>query len=65
MERTRAGLESARARGKNGGRSKKGEDKINLALRMYESRDYKIKEIVEATDVSKTTLYRYIEQRNT
>jgi DNA invertase Pin-like site-specific DNA recombinase len=59
-ERTRSGLESARARGRNGGRPPVQNDKITLALKMYNSKDYSIKEIVEATGVSQATLYRRI-----
>jgi DNA invertase Pin-like site-specific DNA recombinase len=61
-ERTKQGLESARARGRNGGRPTKSKDKIELALKMYNSKEYSIAEIIEATNVSKTTLYRYINQ---
>ncbi len=63
-ERTKAGLESARARGRNGGRPRKDEDKVKLALKMYDSKQYSITEITKATGVSKTTLYRYIKKRN-
>lgn len=63
-ERTQAGLTAARARGKKGGRPPKKKDKVALALKMYDSKQYSINEIVEATSLSKTTLYRYIEKRN-
>jgi DNA invertase Pin-like site-specific DNA recombinase len=63
-ERTKAGLESARARGRNGGRPRKDEDKVKLALKMYDSKQYSITEIIKATGVSKTTLYRYIKKRS-
>jgi DNA invertase Pin-like site-specific DNA recombinase len=63
-ERTQAGLQAARARGRKGGRPKKDNKKIELALKMYDSKQYSIPEITEATGVSKTTLYRYIEKRN-
>ena len=62
-ERTNQGLESARARGRKGGRPTKGNDKIDLALKMYNSKEYSVAEITEATGVSKTTLYRYINKR--
>ena len=39
---------------------RKDEDKVNLALKMYDSKQYSITEITKATGVSKTTLYRYI-----
>lgn len=59
-ERTKESLAVARARGRNGGRPKKDSSKIELAVKMYKSKEYSIKEITEATGVSKTTLYRYI-----
>lgn len=58
-ERTRAGLEAARARGRRGGRPRKNQKKIEMALKMYHSKQYTIRDIQEATNVSKSTLYRY------
>ena len=63
-ERTKAGLESARARGRNGGRPPKNKTKINLALKMYNSKDHTLKEITEATGISKGTLYNYLRVEN-
>ena len=60
-QRTLEGLAAARARGRNGGRPKKDEKTINLALKMYQEKAYSISEITKATGVSKTTIYRYIE----
>lgn len=57
-ERTKDGLEAARARGHAGGRPKLSEDAVSRALRMYESRSFTVREITEATGVSKSTLYR-------
>jgi DNA invertase Pin-like site-specific DNA recombinase len=62
-ERTKAGLESARARGRNGGRPKVDLKNIERAIKMYNSKDYSISEILKSTGISKTTLYRYIEQK--
>ena len=59
-ERTKAGLKSARARGRNGGRPKTDQKKIDLALKMYESKQYSLKEIKDATGVAATSLYRYL-----
>lgn len=59
-ERTKTGLNAARARGKKGGRPQKHTDKVEMALKMYQSKEYSIKQITEATSLSKTTLYRYI-----
>jgi DNA invertase Pin-like site-specific DNA recombinase len=62
-ERTRAGLDSARARGRKGGRPPKDAAKIQMALKMYDSKDYTIDQIIEATGVGRATLYRYINSR--
>lgn len=59
-QRTKESLAVARARGRKGGRPKKDSSKIELAVKMYKSKEYSIKEITDATGVSKTTLYRYI-----
>lgn len=59
-QRTIEGLNAARARGKKGGRPKTNEKEIKLAVKMYDSKNYSISEITKATSVSKTTLYRYI-----
>jgi DNA invertase Pin-like site-specific DNA recombinase len=59
-QRTKEGLESARARGHKGGRPSKKDDKVELALKMYKSKQYTISQIMEATGLGKTTLYRYI-----
>ena len=59
-QRTIEGLNAARARGKKGGRPKVNDKDIKLAIKMYNSKNYSISEITKATAVSKTTLYRYI-----
>ncbi|CAM3594440.1 recombinase family protein [Brevibacillus invocatus] len=62
-ERTKSGLQAARARGKKGGRPSKQTDKVEMALKMYDSKDYSIAQIISATGLGKTTLYRYISTR--
>jgi DNA invertase Pin-like site-specific DNA recombinase len=62
-ERTRAGLESARARGRKGGRPKKDTRQVEKALKLYSTEQYTVKEIEEMTKVSKATLYREIKKR--
>ena len=59
-QRTKEGLESARARGRKGGRPVKNKSDIEKALKLYNSKDYTLKEIKEMTGVSKTSLYRYL-----
>ncbi|MBU1170499.1 MAG: recombinase family protein [Proteobacteria bacterium] len=65
IERTRAGLAAARARGKKGGRPKALNDKeIDVALRLYNERKNSIKEICQILKISKPTLYNYLHQAN-
>lgn len=59
-QRTREGLEAARARGRNGGRPPKDRKDIDKAIKLYNSKQHSLKEIYELTGVSKMTLYRYL-----
>jgi DNA invertase Pin-like site-specific DNA recombinase len=60
-ERTMAGLEAARARGRKGGRKRAmNERKIALAARLMQDRDVPISEVYGAVGVSRATLYRYL-----
>lgn len=61
-DRTREGLRSARARGRMGGRPKTDPEKIKKAVKLYNTRQYSIKEIEELTGVKKSTLYRNIQK---
>ncbi|WP_173918970.1 recombinase family protein [Halobacillus sp. Marseille-Q1614] len=62
-ERTKSGLNAARARGRKGGRPKKDQSKLDMAFRMYDSKEYSINEILMATEVSRATFYRYLTER--
>ena len=62
-QRTKDGLEAARARGRNGGRPKASSSKIETALKMYDSKLHTIADITDATGISRATLYRAIEER--
>lgn len=62
-ERTKSGLEAARARGRSGGRPKADKKKIQTALNMYDSKKHTINEITDACGISTQTLYRYIRKR--
>lgn len=64
-QRTKEGLDSARARGRKGGRPSKPNKDVELALKMYDSKEYSISEITKSTGISKTSLYRYTEKRIT
>lgn len=63
VQRTREGLESARARGRKGGRPRVKNKNIEKALKLYDSKEYSINDIVEMSGISQTTLYRYIKKR--
>jgi DNA invertase Pin-like site-specific DNA recombinase len=62
-QRTREGLESARARGRMGGRPPKRQKDIELALKLYDSRLHSAAEIARLSGVSQSTLYRYLAKR--
>lgn len=59
-ERTRSGLASARARGRQGGRPRTPKKAVQTAMKMYNSKEYSLSEIVKATGVSQATIYRYL-----
>jgi len=63
-ERTIAGLEAARVRGRLGGRPRKLDaKKTELAYRLYDEKKYAVKEICEMLGISKPTLYAYLARR--
>lgn len=60
-ERTRAGMEAARARGRQGGRPVKlSQDKHQLAIALYLGKKHSIKQICDMIGISKPTLYSYL-----
>jgi len=60
-ERTKAGLTAARLRGRLGGRPKKmDKGKIEMAQTLYDKKTIPIKEICERLEISRGTLYRYV-----
>ena len=61
LERTMAGLEAARARGRKGGRKRvMDRKKIALASKLMRDRETPVSDVCEAIGVSKATLYRYV-----
>lgn len=62
-ERTHAGLQTARARVRKGGRPPMDKNKIDMALKLYDSEKYTIKEITERTGVSKVKIYQTLKNR--
>ncbi len=67
-ERTQAGLKSARARGRKGGRPKgispKAMEKAEIAEALYTNGTISVQNIAAQLDISKTTLYSYLRARN-
>ncbi len=63
-ERTRAGLNAARARGRNGGRpkglGKEALSKAQAAKTLYEKREKTVAEIGKLLGISRATVYRYL-----
>ena len=62
-QRTIEGLEAARARGHKGGHPTLDRKKVELALKMYDSKTCTVAEITAATGVSKSALYAYLKDR--
>ena len=62
-ERTVAGLDAARARGRTGGRPRRNPDsgRVALAKRLYRDPSMSIPEILKTLNVSKATLYRWLD----
>ena len=67
-ERTKAGLEAARERGKKGGRrkglSKEAQQKAIIAENYYNEGIKSVNEIAADLKISKMTMYKYLRERN-
>lgn len=62
-ERTKAGLESARSRGRLGGRPKQlDSNKRQLVFKLYKDRAHTVYEICQMMGISKPTLYQYVQE---
>jgi len=61
-ERTHAGLDAARARGRKGGRPKTIDtsSKVALAQKLYADKTHEIRDICKDLHISRATLYRYV-----
>ena len=62
-ERTIAGLEAARGRGRKGGRPRRNpaSGRVAMAKKLYRDRTLSIPEILKTLNVSKATLYRWLD----
>jgi DNA invertase Pin-like site-specific DNA recombinase len=62
-ERTKAGLASARSRGRLGGRPKQLDlNKRQLTVKLYKERKHTVQEVCQMMGVSKPTLYQYLRE---
>ena len=60
-ERTLAGLQAARARGRKGGRPPSlDSDKQKLAVKLYNEKNHSVNQICQIMGISKPTLYKYV-----
>ena len=63
-ERTQAGLQAARARGRKGGRrSKLDAKRVDLLYQLYDERKHSIQELCAIMGIAKSTLYDYLDRR--
>lgn len=57
-------LQDAKEQGKSIGRPRKQDANLQRAFTMYDSKEYTLYDIKEATGISKSTLYRYLDDRS-
>ncbi len=62
-ERGKEGLEESKNTGNKIGRPNLEKEKLLIALRIYDSDQYSIKESIEETGISQDSLYRAINKR--
>ena len=64
-ERTQAGLQAARVRGRKGGRpAALNADQQALAVQLYHQKQHTVQQICDMMGISKPTLYKYIEAQS-
>ena len=63
VERVNEGLDSARARGRIGGRPATPEKTLDKALKMYDMHNLTVSEICRACGISRPTLYKALRER--
>ncbi len=61
-ERTHAGLQAARARGRHGGRpAALSADQVTVLRQLYDQREHTVAQIAKILGISRATVYRYLE----
>lgn len=64
LERTRAGLDAARARGKKGGRKAvMTPAKLTIARQMYDAQEHTVEDIAKTLGVSRATIHRHLKEQ--
>lgn len=63
-DRVCEGLNSARARGRVGGRPPTDKKKLDKAIKLYNTKTYSLKEIKDITGISQSVLYRGLKRQN-
>ena len=63
-EKTKQGLYEAKQKGVTTGRPRKPDENVKRAILMYQSKKYSLAEIKAETGISKSTLYRYLENES-
>ena len=62
-QRTKEGLQAVKSRGVKLGRPSLDDDTVKTALKMYDSGEYSVKEIVKTVGISQGKLYKEINKR--
>lgn len=65
VQRVNEGIKAARVRGRVGGRPTINQRNKEIALKMYNSQEYSIPQILEAAKLSRGTLYKYVREQKT
>lgn len=60
-QKTKLGMSEAKQKGIVSGRPRKPDENVKKAIEMYNSKQFSLAEIKEKTGISKSTLYRYLE----
>ncbi|WP_372633867.1 recombinase family protein [Cohnella sp.] len=60
-ENTKKGMYEAKQKGISPGRPRKPDENVKRAIKMYQSQQFSLAQIKEETGISKSTLYRYLE----
>ncbi|WP_404328720.1 recombinase family protein [Mesobacillus maritimus] len=60
-EKTKKGLSEAKQKGISAGRPRKADKNVQRAIEMYQTKSFTLSEIKAETGISKSTLYRYLE----